>query len=553
MKSKEYQKKGGKRKAPEKIRRVPKDFYRFKSNIFHFGEQKSRLEDGTLKKKPISYYENNHHYVYKSCEMLDGDQEKIDNLNDILFSHSKHPNIQPDWSLLFSIIAHQPEEFVCPICLFSPVAPRITKCGHVFCYDCILQHISTSKQPCLCPVCFQPITQESLIRCDLRLFSTPLKEIKMRKIIKNRHNCCCFENHGDENMKFLPTASQKSSNFSHFSIADPKYVSTLLQQEIDSLTAQNLIYNQPEYFDQRKLAMIETVLERITAEKAPETDEAKFFLEPPSDFAFFYQEINGRPIFMDSLSIKIFKQSFKNPKDTPHEFSAKVLKVTTQTVTQKFRRAYPMLGHLPSGIEVQFVLLDLSEIAPPQILAKYQHIIDERLKQDLDDDYDYEEDYDDIDDDLNMEEGDKVKHKQHRQKYVLYPEYQRPPVIEPGEFPDMLPTKQNEEEIQKSKEELEKVKSKQQKAWSSVKPTSFKKKTLDDEFPSLSPSFPAPSPNSSQPKEEKKPVQSAWGNALQVKRTSSEKINQDFPSLSQVPSKPKPAPRTSSWGSVSPK
>ena len=369
----------------------------------------------------------------------------------------------------------------------------------------------------------------------------------MRKVVKNRHNCCCFENHGDENMKFLPTASQRSSNFSHFSIADPKYVSSLLQQEIDALTAQSLVYNQPEYFDQRKLAMIETVLEKITSEKAPETDEAKFFLEPPSDFAFFYQESNGRPIFMDSLSNKIFKQSFKNPKLTPNEFTAKVLKVTTQTVTQKFRRAYPMLGHLPSGVEVQFALLDLSEIAPPQVIAKYQHIIDEKLKQDSDSDYyDYEEDFDEFDDELGLEDGEKGKRRQHKQKYVLYPEYERPPVIEPGEFPDMLPTTQNEEQLQKSREELEKMKSKQEKAWSSVKPTSFKKKTFDDDFPSLSA---APS----KPKEEKKPVQSAWGSALQVKRTSSEKMNQDFPSLSSTPSKPKAPQRTSSWGLVAPK
>ncbi|CEH18361.1 Predicted E3 ubiquitin ligase [Ceraceosorus bombacis] len=31
----------------------------------------------------------------------------------------------------------------CPICLSPPTAPRMTKCGHVFCYPCILHYLST--------------------------------------------------------------------------------------------------------------------------------------------------------------------------------------------------------------------------------------------------------------------------------------------------------------------------------------------------------------------------------------------------------------------------
>ncbi|KAE8250632.1 hypothetical protein A4X13_0g4541 [Tilletia indica] len=32
----------------------------------------------------------------------------------------------------------------CPICLSPPSAPRITRCGHVFCYPCILHYLATS-------------------------------------------------------------------------------------------------------------------------------------------------------------------------------------------------------------------------------------------------------------------------------------------------------------------------------------------------------------------------------------------------------------------------
>lgn len=39
------------------------------------------------------------------------------------------------------------EGAACPICLSPPTAPRMTKCGHVFCYPCILQYLSTIDGP----------------------------------------------------------------------------------------------------------------------------------------------------------------------------------------------------------------------------------------------------------------------------------------------------------------------------------------------------------------------------------------------------------------------
>ncbi|MCO5613931.1 hypothetical protein L7F22_068211 [Adiantum nelumboides] len=35
----------------------------------------------------------------------------------------------------------------CPICLSRPTAPRMTKCGHVYCYPCILHYLSVHEAP----------------------------------------------------------------------------------------------------------------------------------------------------------------------------------------------------------------------------------------------------------------------------------------------------------------------------------------------------------------------------------------------------------------------
>ncbi|KIJ65064.1 hypothetical protein HYDPIDRAFT_110960 [Hydnomerulius pinastri MD-312] len=52
----------------------------------------------------------------------------------------------------------------CPICLSPPVAPRMTKCGHVFCFPCILHYLSMSESHkwARCPICFDSVNERQL-------------------------------------------------------------------------------------------------------------------------------------------------------------------------------------------------------------------------------------------------------------------------------------------------------------------------------------------------------------------------------------------------------
>ncbi|EKM83967.1 hypothetical protein AGABI1DRAFT_67079 [Agaricus bisporus var. burnettii JB137-S8] len=51
----------------------------------------------------------------------------------------------------------------CPICLSPPTAPRMTKCGHIFCFSCILHYLSTSDNKWVrCPICFDSVTERQL-------------------------------------------------------------------------------------------------------------------------------------------------------------------------------------------------------------------------------------------------------------------------------------------------------------------------------------------------------------------------------------------------------
>ncbi|TFY67316.1 hypothetical protein EVJ58_g1693 [Rhodofomes roseus] len=52
----------------------------------------------------------------------------------------------------------------CPICLSPPTAPRMTKCGHVFCFPCILHYLNTADNTkwVRCPICFDSVHERQL-------------------------------------------------------------------------------------------------------------------------------------------------------------------------------------------------------------------------------------------------------------------------------------------------------------------------------------------------------------------------------------------------------
>jgi hypothetical protein len=51
------------------------------------------------------------------------------------------PDSIVDWSRILHVIVPTAKEVLCPICLSAPTAPRMTRCGHVFCYPCVLHYL----------------------------------------------------------------------------------------------------------------------------------------------------------------------------------------------------------------------------------------------------------------------------------------------------------------------------------------------------------------------------------------------------------------------------
>ncbi|EGC28655.1 hypothetical protein DICPUDRAFT_159888 [Dictyostelium purpureum] len=63
-------------------------------------------------------------------------------------------------------LTHEETQFQCPICLDNPVIPKITKCGHIMCYTCILRSLFHTTK---CPLCLLPIeSKEDLKSLEIK-------------------------------------------------------------------------------------------------------------------------------------------------------------------------------------------------------------------------------------------------------------------------------------------------------------------------------------------------------------------------------------------------
>ncbi|KIJ21979.1 hypothetical protein PAXINDRAFT_105678 [Paxillus involutus ATCC 200175] len=75
----------------------------------------------------------------------------------------------------------------CPICLSPPVAPRMTKCGHVFCFPCILHYLSMSDNLkwVRCPICFDSVNEKQLKSIKWHEGSTLVDEVQEAPVTGN--------------------------------------------------------------------------------------------------------------------------------------------------------------------------------------------------------------------------------------------------------------------------------------------------------------------------------------------------------------------------------
>ncbi|CAG0901717.1 unnamed protein product, partial [Cyprideis torosa] len=95
---------------------------------------------------------NKEHFLQAICQFVvrSGEDYSV---------HMADPDLLVDWTRIEEVRLGALEPPRCPICLSTPlVAPKMTRCGHVFCWPCMLHYLALSdKTYRKCPICYEAV------------------------------------------------------------------------------------------------------------------------------------------------------------------------------------------------------------------------------------------------------------------------------------------------------------------------------------------------------------------------------------------------------------
>ena len=97
------------------------------------------------------------YYLFSSCQFVVKSSEDYT-------VHLTDPDTPVHWEQIEQVVLKTTSSVPsCPICLYPPKAAKITRCGHVFCWPCILHYLSLSDHAWRkCPICYEAIHRPDL-------------------------------------------------------------------------------------------------------------------------------------------------------------------------------------------------------------------------------------------------------------------------------------------------------------------------------------------------------------------------------------------------------
>ncbi|CAH8548272.1 unnamed protein product [Heterobilharzia americana] len=291
----------------------------------------------------------------------------------------------PQWDEVALIRVLNKGDLACPICLYSPVTPRMGKCGHVYCWPCAMQYIkyennSTDKK---CAVCSCLLSFDDLKRVSL----VPITQIKHGDIL----SLALVKRLGPYVVRCL--SSQKGENtpestFQCVCIADLTSMRKFIETDINDLSTHRAIC-EIDWSNTELIPFIDLLLNKLRHEmstKFSSNNEAKFaecsirYDHPHStNQLYFYQAADGQPIFLDGLAWRCLLTEYKNIENLPEEIAATVVSVKNCRMDPVLRKRLRYLNYLPDGYAFSLVEIELK---PPLVseltLSRYATVLNNR-------------------------------------------------------------------------------------------------------------------------------------------------------------------------------
>lgn len=342
-----------------------------------------------------------------------------------------------DWSDVEKLNVWSEEIPRCPICLEDVMAaPRITKCGHVYCWPCILrfdmyQDGDNKKCPvCNCVMELTDLRSVTVLKDNLHRVNS---KIEMQLMRRSRGSAVAlpvkYNEEGfiiSEDVSTDPRyAVNKTIRHYHYLVATPEEIlEDVIEKDMSQLEYQLGIVENDEVVrssiqlailqcSQRKQSMVDEINKRKKrAEKKKRktsscTEECDVAITSPADdiaidnlkiqddengnnnnsntktnkpdYFYFYQVSNGQHIYLDQLNMKSLMMEYDNDFEKfPPTLTAKIVEINHYTMDEAKRRQHKFMAHLPLSLDYLVVELDLRSMLSESTLTHFKKSLNKR-------------------------------------------------------------------------------------------------------------------------------------------------------------------------------
>uniref|UniRef100_A0A7G3AZK6 E3 ubiquitin-protein ligase RNF10 n=2 Tax=Lutzomyia longipalpis TaxID=7200 RepID=A0A7G3AZK6_LUTLO len=340
--------------------------------------------------------------------------------------HRSCPDTLVKWDQIEQIVIHSNEDTQCPICLYPPVAGKMTRCGHVYCWACILHYLALSdKSWRKCPICYEPIyvgDLKSAVANYHHEFRT--EDVITLKLMKRKKGSLTIAEASKDAIDVLPYLTQSKGAIVHsklilanpdetLSIVEHEQLELLkqlemdgpdglncpemifIQQALDLLSERKALLNQNISPSEEYKEIVESSVEDELTEKAVEEEgeaaagisedsseqQEEVDVEDSSNYFYFYQAMDGQNLYLHTVNNRMIQAQFGELRKGPETLSGRIVQKDSFTMDETLRKRLKYLQHLP--IACQFDVVEIvfdTPIVSPEVMDTFSEELKSRAK-----------------------------------------------------------------------------------------------------------------------------------------------------------------------------
>lgn len=291
-----------------------------------------------------------------------------------------------EWDQVECVIIPTTEEARCPICLDTPTAPRVTQCGHFFCWTCLLRYLlvtvpdvpsGQSKNWRCCPVCADQFHQKKIKPVHFYEAVHAQVGVKCEFVLLRRRpsdDLLSAECLSRDLAMVRPSPFSKVTELSDGDILETILIPerSAIISRMKEIDASDLAADGERHFLEQALSLLNDQMQLFASSSPQPTAQKPTDHSKKQEYVYFHQSADGQYMFLDSLSIKILKTMYGSYERFPTRLSVTVNEVEDMGMGKETAKRFKHLsGYVPHGAAFTLCEVDLAGVVSDSVLAQF--------------------------------------------------------------------------------------------------------------------------------------------------------------------------------------